>query len=156
MTGWTKHKLDLRLVGETSITSDMQMIIHMHPYGRKWRRTKEHPDESEREEWKSWLKTQHSKNEDHGIRFHHFMANRWRNNVNSDRLYLLRLQNHCQKWLQLWNGKTLTPWKKSYYLDSLLKSRDYFANKGPCSQSYGFPSSYVQVWDLDHKEGQKL
>ena len=35
MTGWTKHKLDLRLVGETSITSDMQMIIHMHPYGRK-------------------------------------------------------------------------------------------------------------------------
>ena len=28
-------------------------------------------------------------------------------------------------------------------LDSLLKSRDYFANKGPCSQSYGFPSSHV-------------
>ena len=28
-------------------------------------------------------------------------------------------------------------------LDSLLKSRDYFANKGPCSQSYGFPSGHV-------------
>ena len=27
-------------------------------------------------EWKSWLKTQHSKNEDHRICFHHFMANR--------------------------------------------------------------------------------
>ena len=26
---------------------------------------------------KSWLKTQHSKNEDHGIQFHHLMANRW-------------------------------------------------------------------------------
>ena len=26
----------------------------------------------EREEWKSWLKSQHSKNEDHGIQFHHF------------------------------------------------------------------------------------
>ena len=25
--------------------------------------------------WKSWLKTQHSKHEDHGIRSHHFMAN---------------------------------------------------------------------------------
>ena len=25
---------------------------------------------------KSWLKTQHSKNEDHGIRSHHFMGNR--------------------------------------------------------------------------------
>ena len=30
---------------------------------------------------------QHSKNEDHGIWSHHFMANRWRNNGNSDRLY---------------------------------------------------------------------
>ena len=33
-----------------------------HPYGRKWRRTKELLDESEREELKSWLKTQHSEN----------------------------------------------------------------------------------------------
>ena len=32
-------------------------------------------DESEREEWKSWLITQHSK--DHGILSHRFMANRW-------------------------------------------------------------------------------
>ena len=32
-----------------------------HPYGRKWR-TKEPLDESEREEWKSWLKAQHSEN----------------------------------------------------------------------------------------------
>ena len=34
-------------------------------------------DESERGEWKRWLKTQHSKNEDHGIQSHHFRANRW-------------------------------------------------------------------------------
>ena len=40
-----------------------------------------------KEEWKSWLKTQHSKNEDHGIQSHHFMANRWENNRNSDRIY---------------------------------------------------------------------
>ena len=33
-------------------------------------------DESEREEWKSWLKAQHSENEDHGIWSHHFMGNR--------------------------------------------------------------------------------
>ena len=31
-------------------------------------------------EFKSWLKTQHSKNKDYGIWSHHFMANRWRNN----------------------------------------------------------------------------
>ena len=34
-------------------------------------------DESERGERKSWLKAQHSENEDHGIRSLHFMANRW-------------------------------------------------------------------------------
>ena len=44
----------------------------------------------------SWLKIQHSENEDHGIRSHHFMANRWGNNGNSDRLYLGGLQNHCR------------------------------------------------------------
>ena len=33
-----------------------------HPYGRKWRKTKETLDESERAESKSCLKTQHSKN----------------------------------------------------------------------------------------------
>ena len=37
---------------------------------------------------KSWLKTQHSKNEDHSIRSHHFIWNRWGNSGNSDRLYL--------------------------------------------------------------------
>ena len=48
------------------------------------------------ESGKSWLKAQHSENEDHGIRSHHFMANRWGNNANSERLYLGGLQNHCR------------------------------------------------------------
>ena len=43
-----------------------------HPYGREWR-TKKPLDESESGEWKSWLKAQHSENEDHGIWSHHFM-----------------------------------------------------------------------------------
>ena len=30
----------------------------------------------------------------HGICSHHFMANRWGNNRNNDRLYFLELQNH--------------------------------------------------------------
>ena len=33
------------------------------------------------------LKTQPSKNEDHGIQSHYLMANRWGNNGNNDRLY---------------------------------------------------------------------
>ena len=43
------------------------------------------------------LKLSIQKTEDYGIRSHHFMANRWRNNGNSERLYFLGLQNHC-KW----------------------------------------------------------
>ena len=38
-------------------------------------------------ERKSWLKIQHSKNEDHGIPSHHVMANRWGDNGNGDRLF---------------------------------------------------------------------
>ena len=45
---------------------------------------------------KSWLKAQHLENEDHGIRSHHFMANRWGNSGNSARLYFWGLQNHCR------------------------------------------------------------
>ena len=48
------------------------------------------------ESGKSWLKTQHLENEDHGIWSHHFMANRWENNGNSDRLYFFGFQNHCR------------------------------------------------------------
>ena len=37
-------------------------------------------------------------------------------------------------------------------LDSILKIRHYFADKGPYSQSYGFSSSHVWIWELDYKE----
>ena len=43
-------------------------------------------------------------------------------------------------------------------LGSILKSRDinYFANKGPSSQSYGFSSSHVWMWEMDYKESWVL
>ena len=47
-------------------------------------------------ECKSWLKAQHSENEDHGIWSHHFMGNRWGNSGNNVRLYFGGLQNHCR------------------------------------------------------------
>ena len=59
--------------------------------------------QSERGEWKSWLKAQHSENEDHGIQSHHFTANRWGNNGYSGWLYFSGLQNHFRWWLQPWN-----------------------------------------------------
>ena len=41
-------------------------------------------------------------------------------------------------------------------LDSILESRHYFANKGPSSQSFGFCSCHVWMWELDHRESWAL
>ena len=84
MLGWKKHKLESRLLGEILITSDMQITP---PLWQKVKRNLRAPDESERGEPKSWLKAQHSENEDRGIWSYHFMGNRWGNSGNSVRLY---------------------------------------------------------------------
>ena len=44
--------------------------------------------------------------------------------------------------------------KKSYdqHRQNIKKQRNYFDNKGPSSQGYGFSSSHVWMWELDHKE----
>ena len=74
--------------------------------------------------------------------------------METDKFYLKGLQNHCRWWLQPWNKKTLTPWKKSYDQprQHIKKQRHYFADKGLSSQSYGFSSSHVWMWELDYKE----
>ena len=68
---------------------------------------------------------QHPKNQGHGIRSNHVMANRGGNNGNSERLYFPGLQHHSRCWLQ--------PWSKTHLLhgtkamtdpESILKSRD--------------------------------
>ena len=82
------------------------------------------------------------------------MANRWGNNGNSDRFIFLGSKitadgdcSHEIKSHFLLGRKVMTN------LDSLLKSRDItFADKGPSSQSYGFSSSHVWMWELDYKE----
>ena len=52
----------------------------------------------------------------------------------------------------------LVPWKKSYDKprQCIKKQRHYFANKRPYSQSYGFSSSHVWMWEMDHKESWAL
>ena len=52
----------------------------------------------------------------------------------------------------------LIPWKKSYDhpRQYIKKQRCYFANKGPSSQSIGFSSSHVWMWELDYKESWEL
>ena len=73
----------------------------------------------------SWLKAQHSENEDHGIRSHHFMGNRWGNSGNSDRLFWggfkITANGDCSHEIKrnlLLGRKVMTN------LDSILKSRD--------------------------------
>ena len=54
---------------------------------------------------------------------------------------------HKIKRLLLLGRKALTN------LDSILKNqRHYFADKGPSSQSYGFSSNHVWMWELDYKQ----
>ena len=71
-------------------------------------------DEGEREEPKSWLKAQHSENEDHGIWSHHFMGNRWGKSRNRVRLYFFG----APKSLQMVTAAMKL--KDAYYLEEKL------------------------------------
>ena len=66
----------------------------------------------------------------------------------------LGLQNHWRQWLQPRNYKMLAPWKESHDKPRLCieKQRHYSADKGLYSQSDGFSSSHVWMWELDHME----
>ena len=105
MMDWMNHEVEARLPGKISITSDVQMIYHFN--GRKWRGI----FKGERGELKSWLKTQHSRNEDYGILSHKFMANK-----------KCKQRQTLFSWApkSLWmvtsvmKLKTLAPWKESY------------------------------------------
>ena len=52
----------------------------------------------------------------------------------------------------------LTPWKQSYDQprQHIKKQRHYFVDKGPSSESHGFSSSHVWMWELDYKESWVL
>ena len=54
--------------------------------------------------------------------------------------------------------KDTCSWKKGYDQprQHIKKQRHYFANKGVSSQSNGFSSSHVWMWELDHKESWAL
>ena len=97
-------------------------------------------DDSERGRMKGWLKIQHSEIQDHGIWFHHFMANRWGNNGNSDRLFLgskITADVDCSlesKRRLLLGRKAMTK------LDSILKTRDItLSTKVPLVKAMVFP-----------------
>ena len=63
--------------------------------------------------------------------------------------YQITVDSDCSHeigWCLLLGRKAMTN------LDSILKNRHHFADKGMDRQSYGFSNSYVWMWELDHKE----
>ena len=82
------------------------------------------------------------------------MANRRGKSESSERFYFERAPKSLQIVAAVMKLK-LAPWKKSYDnpRQQIQKQRCHFADKGPSSQSYGFSSSRVWMWELDHKEG---
>ena len=78
------------------------------------------------------------------------------NTGNSDRFYFLgsriTVDGDCSHKIK---RCLLASWKKRYDKprQCIKKQRHHFANKGLSSQSYGFSSSHVWMWELDHKEG---
>ena len=107
-----------------------------------------------KEEWKCWFKIHHSENQDHGLRSHHFMANRWRNDGNSDRLYVLGDPKSLQIMIAAMKIKYAYSLEEKYDQprQHIKKQRHYFVIKGTSSQGYVFSSSQVWMWELDYKE----
>ena len=117
----------------------LHICMWHHTYGRRWKGIISLLMKVKRGEWKSWLKTQHSKNVD-DIQSHHSMANRWGNNGNSDRRYFGGSKitvdsdgRHEIKRHLLLGRKAMTN------LDSILKSRDTTLPAKVCLVTTVFP-----------------
>ena len=75
--------------------------------------------------------------------------------MDNDKLYFFGLQNHWGQWLQPWKD-TLLGRKAMTNLDSIWKKQTSLCCKGPYGQSYGFSSSHLWMWGLNHKVGWAL
>ena len=104
---------------------------------------------------KSWLKTQHSENQDYGIWSHHFLASGETMETMTEFIFLgskITADSDLSHEIQ-----TLAPWKKSYDKPKwhIKKQRHYLADKGLSIRNYDFSGSQSlsQMRELDHKEG---
>ena len=85
------------------------------------------------------------------------MSNRWGNSENNDRLYFGGAPKSLQMVTAAINLKDACPLEEKLWpTQHMKKQRHYIANKGPSSQSYGFYSSLVWMWELDYKENWVL
>ena len=93
MLNWMKHKLETRLLGDMQIFRYLKYADDITLMAECEEKLKSLLMKVKEESEKLGLKLNIQK--DHGIRSHHFMANRWGNNGNSDRLFF-GLQYHCR------------------------------------------------------------
>ena len=149
MPSWMKLKHESRLLGEISITSDMQILPNM-----------------ESKEELSFLMKMKEESEKAGLKLNihktKIMASGpitlWQIDVEKAETvadFIFLGQNHCRHCHCSGKIKMLAPWKKNYDKprQHIKKQRHHFADKGPYSQSYDFSSSHLWMWELNHKEG---
>ena len=134
-----------------SITSDMQIIPHLQQKAKKnWRAS-----------WWKWKRRVKKISLKHNIQKTKIMApgpiTSWQ--IDGETVEIVRdfiflgskitADGDCSHEI-----KTLAPWKESYDQprQHIKKQTHYFANKGLSSQSHGFTSSHVWMWELDYKE----
>ena len=155
---WMNHKLEPRLLEKYQ---QSQICRWYHSNSRRRRGTNQPLDEGERRGWKSWLKTQYSKTEDHGMWLHHFMANTRGKRGSSDRFYFLGFKitvdgdcSHEIKRPLVLGRKAMTN------LESILKSKDITLPTKVCNVKamvfpgvmYGCESwiiKMVECWRID-------
>ena len=147
MLDWMKHKLESRLLGEISITSDDTTLMA-----------------ESKEELKNLSMKVKEDSEKAGVKLNiqktKIMASSlitsWQidGETVTDFIFLqskITANGDCSHEIK---RCLLLGWKVMTNLDSILKSRDITlpTNKGLSSQSYGFSSNHVWMWELDYKE----
>ena len=153
--GLEEAQVGIKIAGRN--INDLRYADDTTLIGRKWKRTKEPLDESERGEWKSWLKAQHWETK--------IVASGpitlWQIDGETvetvrDFIFLgskITIDGDCSheiKRFLLLGRKVMTQPRQH-----IKKQRHYFANKGLSSQGYGFSSSHIWRVGLQRKLNAK-
>ena len=152
MSGWMKHTLESRLPGE--ISNNLRYADDTTPM-------------AESKELKSLLRKVKEKSENVGLKINIQKTKI----LSSSPITSWQIDWETMGKLTIFLGSKITAdgdcsheikrqlllgRKVMTSLDSILKSRHYYANNGPSSQSCGFSSSHVWMWEFDYKESWVL
>ena len=88
------------------------------------------------------------------IHYHHFMVNGGGDNRNSDKTLFSWAPKSLQTVTSAMKLKDTCSLEENYDTprQCIKRQTHHLADRGPHSQRYGFSSSHVWMWELDHKE----